>query len=315
MNKMKPLIINLEPEGYSLKAASRLGEYFDYREVQNGKILPEQLKEASGIITRLAYQINHDFLGDVEKLKFVATATTGINHIDETLGLDIVSLKGERAFLNKITPTAEHTWGLLLALARQYKKAFKSVEQFVWNRDEHLGIQLYGKTIGIIGLGRLGRMVAQYAKAFGMRVVYHDNQAVNSEFESVSLDTLLQQSDVVSIHLPLESDTVEFISYKELSMMKPGALLINTARGEILNEDALLDALLSGRLAGAALDVVSEEKAWGGIVPAENRLVQYACNHHNLLITPHIGGACPDAMRMTEEFIAEKIIQHYAQLS
>ena len=309
--KVKPLIINLEPEGYSDKAVLMLSEYFDYRVIQPHYPLGEQISDAIGIITRLAYRIDYDFLAQAKKIKFIATATTGLNHIAEGLDLEIISLKGERDFLNKITPTAEHTWGLIIALARQYKKAFSSVESYFWDRDQNLGMQLFGKTIGIIGLGRLGFMVAQYAQAFGMRVLYYDIKQMNVDFREELLSSLLEKSDVVTIHLPFDSETRDFISHDELSLMKRNALLINTARGEIVNEDALLYALESGYIGGAALDVLNGEVTWKGKVPHHNKLIKYAKNNENLLITPHIGGACPDAMRMTEQFIAQKIIKYY----
>ena len=219
-------------------------------------------------------------------------------------------MKGEKKFLNNITPTAELTWGLLLALIRKLPAAFDSVLNGSWDRDLFLGTELKGKTLGIIGFGRLGKMVAKYGAAFGMNVVYSDID----EFESVlfakpiELMELLTTSDVISLHIPLEHSTQGFFGEAEIKSMKEGAILINTSRGEVLNEDALLQALSSKHLSGAALDVLQGEVSADSISFKKNKLIDYAKKNQNLLITPHIGGACPDSMRLTEGFVAKKLI-------
>lgn len=307
--------MNLEPEGYSSIARKLIEAHFEYRELLKSKNVDEQVVNATAIITRLGYKIDRELIGSPHHLKFILTATTGTNHIDlqyvEGLGAKVLSLKGETEFLNKVTPTAEHTWGLLLAICRNYKSAFKDVECNNWDRDAFLGKQLFGKTIGIVGLGRLGKMVARYAEAFGMRVIYNDVVEQDVTHERTELLELMSQSDVISIHVPLNKSTTKLINANCFKILKKGAILLNTARGEVIDEQALLRALLNGKLYGAAIDVVAEESTWSGKVPLDNEIINYAKSHSNLIITPHIGGACPDAMRMTEKFIAEKLISNF----
>lgn len=313
----KPILLNLEPTGYSELAVRELKKYFDYREFDDNGEVSKQLEEAYGIITRLGFNLDKKFLSQSKKLAFVATATTGVNHIDvgyvsHTCNGAVISLRGENEFLNRITPTAEHTWGLLLALIRNYKAAFRDVEKHNWQRDNFLGTQLFGKTLGIVGLGRLGKMVARYGHAFGMRVLFCDAVKIESNYKQVSLQNLLTEADVISVHAPLNALTIDLLSYREFELIKPTSVLVNTARGELVNSNALLQALKSNKIAGAALDVMSEEVAWKGKIPENNSLIDYASKNKNLIITPHIGGACPDAMRATEEFIANKIIRYWS---
>ncbi len=315
----KPIILNLEPTMYSERARELLLPDFEYRELNDRRRLSEEVVQADGIITRLGFNIDKNFLKMTPKLSFIATATTGTNHIDneyltKVLGADLISLKGETDFLNKITPTAEHTWGLLLALVRHYKAAFFDVENYKWQRNNFLGSQLHGKTLGIIGLGRLGKMVANYGHAFGMNIMYTDIKEVKSTFKQVELTHLLKNSDVISIHAPFNESTRNLLSFKELEHVKPSCFLINTARGELVNSRAILRALELKKMAGAALDVVSGEVHWEGDIPIDCELINYAKKYQNLIITPHIGGACPDAMRLTEEFIARKIINKCKQV-
>lgn len=312
---MKPIIINLEPEGYSKLAADKLEKYFEYRVLSPDKVLEEEISEVVGIITRLGFNLTREFLSRLPNLRFVATATTGVNHVDqeymEEIGGKVISLKGETDFLDTITPTAEHAWGLLIALIRNYKSAFDSVEKYRWNRDLFHGERLRGKKLGIIGMGRLGRMMAKYGIAFEMNVVFYDNKDINFErAQQVSLSELLSTSDVVSIHLPLLDSTFNFFSYHEISLMKSSAFLINTARGEVLNEEALIWGLEEGEISGAALDVLAGEVSWGTSIPDDNRLIAYAKCKSNLIITPHIGGACPEVMRLTEDFICDKVLTY-----
>ncbi|MGF1765947.1 D-isomer specific 2-hydroxyacid dehydrogenase family protein [Enterovibrio makurazakiensis] len=314
----RKVVVNLEPEGYSDKAKMLLSEHFDYIECSEINDNKDILKKANGIISRLNHQLDEEFLKNSNALEFLATATTGTNHIDTDFTnanqIQVISLKGEVEFLKRITPTAEHTWGLLISLLRNYKFHLRNVESRNWDRDSQYGTQLLGKTIGIIGLGRLGLMVADYAKCFGMNVIYNDIESRDHWAKSVSLDVLMRTSDIISVHVPLNTDTEKMLSIDEFDVMKDGVFLVNTARGEIIDESALMESLKSGKVAGAALDVLSGEKKWRGVVPSDNHLVEWAIQNTNLIVTPHIGGACPDAMRMTEEFVASKIIQHYTKI-
>jgi D-3-phosphoglycerate dehydrogenase / 2-oxoglutarate reductase len=309
---IKPILLNIEPFKFSKIAKKMLQNYFDYREATSESLIKQELPGACVLLTRLGYNLNKDFLCNAKKLKYVVTPTTGTNHIDEVyltrIGANVVSLKGEIEFLKKVTPTAEHTWGLLLALLRDYKYAFQDVENYRWRRDDFKGSQIKGKTIGIVGMGRLGEMVAKYASAFGMEVIFSDICQIKSHHRQVSFLELLKNSDVVSIHVPLDNTTRGLFSYEEFSIMKSTAIILNTSRGDIIDDCALLDALENKKLSGAGLDVLKFEEDWGLNVPTDHALIGYAKRNSNLIITPHIGGACPEVMRLAEEFISKKLI-------
>ncbi|HPO58472.1 MAG TPA: NAD(P)-dependent oxidoreductase, partial [Anaerolineaceae bacterium] len=180
-----------------------------------------------------------------------------------------------------------------------------SVLRGEWNRDAFRGHDLCGRSLGILGLGRIGEKVARYGLAFGMRVLAYDptrDPWMEGVERANTMDELLAASEVLSIHVPLNERTEGLIGRRELALLPPGALLVNTARGAVLQREALLEALESGRLGGAALDVLWDERG-----AADERLLEYARTHENLLITPHIGGATVESMAATEVFMARKL--------
>jgi len=318
--KVPPIrLLNLEPEHYSERAREILNSFaqVDERPLP-ASALAEELRAYDGVILRLGHRLNGEALGGATRLKVVATPTTGLDHLDvtalERLGITVISLRGERAFLDTIRATAEHTMTLLLALTREIPWAYGSVLRGQWDRDPYRGNELFGKTMGIVGLGRLGRQVAGYGLAFGMRILAHNKPAPvpRARVRNVSLETLLRQSHVVSLHVPLTRETEGLIGGRELALMRPEAILVNTSRGGVVDEEALLRALERGELAGAALDVLRGEPGTGGAWDQEPPLLAYARNHENLLLTPHIGGAAHGSMEKTEVFLAEKIRDYFA---
>ena len=254
------------------------------------------------------------------RLRWLITPTTGLNHIDleelKRFKIGLISLKGETAFLEKITPTAELVFALLLALLRRLPVAHKDVLAGRWQRQSHLGQELKDLNLGIVGLGRLGTMTAGFARAFGMTVMAYDIKdepflrEVNHHVQRKTLlRDLVAEADVVSIHLPWDQDTVGIIDEEIFRQFKRGAYLINTARGEMIDEAALLTALQEGILAGCAVDVLCGDSRWEGRVPEGNALLDYAREHDNLIITPHIGGYTINAILKTRSFLLEKFLQ------
>ena len=310
-----PRILNLEPEGYSPKARGileRIGQVFDGP--LNREQLLELIKHYDVLIVRLAHMIDAQVIDSAKSLKTIVSATTGLNHIDmneaQRRGIKVLSLQGERTFLDNIHATAEHTWTLLLALLRKIPHAHQHVLSGGWDRDLFKGRELHGRTLGIIGLGRLGTKVAEYGAAFGMRVVGYDRDKSHprpANLELMDLDKVLQLSDVISLHVNYAIENHAMIGRKELSLMKSGTILINTSRGELVDEKALLDALRSGYLGGAALDVLCGEYASRN---TSEELLEYARQHDNLVVTPHIGGCTFDSMEKTEMFMAEKLLKY-----
>jgi D-3-phosphoglycerate dehydrogenase len=307
------VILNLEPSGYSSQARSilkSLGEIIDGPLSRNELLI--ELPNVDVLIVRLGQNIDREILSQGDRLRTIVSATTGLDHIDleaaREKGIQILSLRGETDFLRSIPATAEHTWALLLAVRRHVVAAQSAATRGDWNRDKFRGRELRNATIGLLGLGRVGRQVAEYARAFGMQVVAYDPHV--DDWPAVvtrarTMAEMLRSAEILSIHIPLTAETHGLMDSKHLALMPEGATLINTSRGEIVDEDALVDALASGRVAAAGLDTICDER---NREKRENgRLLAYARDHDHLLITPHIGGATIESMARTELFMAEKL--------
>jgi D-3-phosphoglycerate dehydrogenase len=314
-------ILNAEPLNYHPQPRRVLQMLGHLDELQlNRTELLARLAGYQVLITRLGFQIDREVLDAAPQLKVIVTATTGLDHIDiayaEQRGIKVLSLRGEIEFLHTIPATAEHTWGLLLALVRRIPWAYQSVLAGEWERDRFRGHDLSGKRMGIAGLGRIGQKVARYGLAFGMQVSAYTLPPaleIPGVSQCSSLPDLLGQSDVLSLHVPLNAETAGMIGTKELALLPPGAIVVNTARGAVLDEAALLAALQQGHLAGAAIDVLAEERQQNSM--SRERLLAYARTHPNLLITPHIGGATEESMCATELFMAHKLKQYLETIS
>lgn len=260
---------------------------------------------------RLRHAIGADVMDAAPSLRWIVSPTTGLNHIDldaaESRGVRILSLKGEVDFLKEIRATAELTIGLMLALLRHIPNAAADVLAGHWNRDRFQGRELYGCRIGLVGFGRLGRIVARYLGAFDSRVSVCDPHVKDANMDEVTwlpLHELLRGSDIVSLHASYAPDAARFFNAACFDQMPRGAYFINTARGELVDEGALLDALKSGKLAGAALDVLSEETA---LLFQAHPLIEFARTSNRLLITPHIGGCTAESMERAEFFMARRL--------
>ena len=251
--------------------------------------LAELIGDYDAIVVRSATRVTADLLAAGGRLRVVARAGIGVDNVD-------VAAATERGILVINAPTAnlisatEHTLGLLLALARNIPAADASVRAGEWDRKRFQGRELMGKTLGVVGLGRIGQAVAARARAFDMRVLAHDPYldaavARRLDIEMRPLDELLAESDAVTLHLPLSDGTRNLIDARRLARMKPGALLVNCARGGVVDDAALLAALEEGRLAGAALDVFAQEP------PTDLALAA----HPRVVATPHIGAQTREA--------------------
>lgn len=305
-------ILNAEPEGYSVEAMAVLQDLgqVDARPLTRAELLAV-LPDYDALIVRLGLQVDREVLQRGRRLKAVISATTGLDHIDleaaRELGVQVLSLRGEVDFLRSIPATAELTWALLLALVRRIPAAFQSVLAGEWERDRFRGHDLAGKRLGILGLGRVGSMVARYGLAFNMRVAAYDPHPqmwVDGVERLPAMSDLLARSQVLSVHVPLNEETRGLIGEGEIGRLPNRSLLVNTSRGEVIDEAALVSALESGTLAGAALDVIAGERGAG---IDGSPLAAYARAHDNLIITPHIGGATRESMAATEVFMARKL--------
>ena len=277
----------------------------------DAEILRQQLPESDVYLASLQVRVDAAQIEAAARLKAIATPSTGLDHIDlpatERRGITILSLRDDKAFLNSLTATAELAWALLLSVMRRLPWAVQAAHSGDWARDRFRGHQLSGKTLGIIGYGRLGSMVAEFGKTFRMRVLATDvtHKSPAPGVTMLPLAELLPQADVVSIHVHLTDQTRGMLGREQFASMKRGAVLINTSRGAIIDEAALLDALNSGALLGAGLDVIDGE--WRPDLP-QHPLIQYASKHENLVISPHIGGVTYESQRMAYTRTVEMIV-------
>jgi D-3-phosphoglycerate dehydrogenase len=244
------------------------------------------------------------------RLKVVSCASTGTDHVERgeitRRGIVVRSLSDTPQVIQSLTPAAELTWALILACARKLPTALTHVREGKWVREKFPGMMLNGRQLGLVGFGRIGGWMSRYAKAFGMRVVAYDPHRSNfpDDVKSVSLPGVLQTSDIVSVHVPLTQETNALISRDLLAAIKPGAIFINTSRGAIVDEAALLEGLQSGRISAAGLDVLQGEPEIAG-----HPLLEYARTHDNLLITPHCGGFSPDAVALVSAHAARVALE------
>ena len=303
-------VLNAEPAGYSAKAIESWKQKgYAYKSSGWEEIMNTgSFEEVYILIVRLAKKIDKKILDKFPNLTHLVSATTGLDHIEQDAlkerNIQLVSLRGQDDFLRTIPSTAEHTWALLLALIRNIPAANEDVKAGNWNRDKFRGQQLKGKTIGIIGLGRTGMKVAGYAQAFDMHIQYFDPNVEQSIFHKCGrLEELLSSSDIVSLHVHLDEKTKHLIGVHNISYLKQDCLLINTSRGELLDENAVAAALLSKKIKGIATDVLSTELS--DIKRSPLWLAQQ--QKENMIITAHLGGATNDAMWACEEFIVDLV--------
>lgn len=309
----KPTILIAEAKGFPDDVVQKLRRisYVVLADLDSDA-LSEAVHNVDVLWVRLRNFIGSDILTRANQLRLIVSPTTGLNHIDvkaaESKGVQILSLRGETEFLKEVRATAEFTIGLILTLMRHISRAKAHVCKGGWDRELFKGTELYQKTVGVVGYGRLGRLVSHYLLAFGCDVLivdpYVSADKVDTDIQVVSMDILLRKADIITIHVNLTESNRFFFGREHFAAMKPTALLINTSRGELIDEDALCEALRDGRIAGAALDVLSNEQTAD---IAHRPLVQYANEYENLIITPHIGGNTEESLIKTERFLANKL--------
>lgn len=309
-------VLHADADGWPAAARRRLEEVAAVETASLDRAgLLARLPGFDALIVRLGHQLDQEVFAAGPRLRFVASATTGLDHVDLEAAarhrVEVISLRGETLFLESIPATAEFTWALLLALIRRLPWAAADVRAGHWRRELFRGQDLAGRRLGIVGLGRVGRQVARFGLAFGMQVAAYD-PAPGRELAGVtlcaSLRELFERTDVACIHAPLDERTRGMIGDTELGWLEPEALLVNTARGGLLDEGALVRALESGRLGGAAIDVVeSERDPEARKAGPLFRFLAERGDEGRLLITPHLAGASFDSMARTEIFIADKL--------
>lgn len=315
----RPTLVYYELQGFQKTTLEYMHRFFDITTLPDpGCDTADILQKASVVFAPMGFVFGRDKIDACRILEVIATPTTGILHIDHDhareRGISVCSLKNQQEFLSTITCTAELTWGLLLAVVRHLIPAHDSVLEGKWN-GRHFGKEtprmLSSMMLGIIGLGRLGSWVARYGNAFGMEVYYYDPYVTVEQYTRCDdLYHLAKSSDIVSVHAHLTKETEGLVDRKFIQCMPRGSFIINTARGGIVDEQALLDGLVSGHLAGAGVDMLAGEHLPGFKQKlSDHPLINYARSHDNLLITPKIGGCTIDAWEKTERHLVDLIIR------
>jgi D-3-phosphoglycerate dehydrogenase len=297
----KPIV--LIAEELSPATVEALGPDFDIRSVDgtDRDALLAAIPEAHAILIRSATQIDAEALAAAKLLKVVARAGVGLDNVDikaaTTAGVMVVN-----APTSNIISAAELTIGHILSLARHIPAAHASLSAGEWKRATYTGVELYEKTVGIIGLGRIGALIAARLQAFGVEIIAYDPYVTPARAQQlgvhlVTLDELLEQSDFISIHMPKTPETTGMISTDQLARMKPTAFIVNVARGGLIDEDALYDALKAGTIAGAGLDVFVSEP------PTETKLLSLP----NVVVTPHLGASTDEAQEKAGISVARSV--------
>jgi len=309
----------LSQEGLKLLEEARAkGIDYQVRTGLKGDALRETLAEFEGAICRSGVKITADVLAKNHRLKAIVRAGVGTDNIDKEaatrLGIVVMNTPAGNTL-----STAEHTWTLMLALSRNVAPAYQSLIEHRWDRNKYMGTQLAEKTLGIVGLGRIGQAVAKRARAFEMRVLAYDpflskDRAAEMGIETVdSIRDLLPRVDYLTVHTPLTDETKGIVNHQTLSLLRPGVRLINCARGGIYDEAALAEGLKTGRIAGVALDVFVEE-------PCTNSPL---FGMPGVLCTPHLGASTEEAQAQVAvegvgllvDFLTTGAIRHAVNMS
>jgi D-3-phosphoglycerate dehydrogenase len=277
-----------------------LRERFDV-DVDGDAPLEERIGDYDGIVIRSATTLTAELLERAGRLKVIGRAGVGVDNVD----VEAATRRGivvANAPESTVVSAAEHAVGLLVALARHIPQAHAALKDGRWERSRYGGIELEGKTLGVLGFGRIGQQVARRAVGLGMHVVAHDPFVARERYRELgveraeSRDDVLAVADFLTLHLPLADETRGVIDAEALAKMPPGARLINAARGELVDEDALVEALRSGRLGGAALDVFSEEPYSGPLLGLDN-----------VVVTPHLAASTEEAQDRAGIIVAEQV--------
>ncbi|WP_044747994.1 phosphoglycerate dehydrogenase [Bacillus alveayuensis] len=263
----------------------------------------ESLDQFDALLVRSATKVTEELLGKMKKLKIVGRAGVGVDNIDVEAATKYGVVVINAPDGNTIS-TAEHTFAMITALVRHIPQAHISVKSREWNRSAFVGTELYGKHLGIIGLGRIGSEVAKRARAFGMKVHVYDPfltkaRAEKIGVESCTLDEVLSVSDIITVHTPLTKETKGLLGPKNLAKTKKGVYLVNCARGGIIDEQALVSFLENGHVAGVALDVFEQEP------PGDHPLLSF----DNVIVTPHLGASTVEAQLNVATQVAEEVLK------
>ena len=273
----------------------------------------EKIADYEGIIIRSRIPVDQNFLEHAKNLKFIARVGAGMENIDvrfaEERGIKLISSpEGNR------DSVAEHVVGMLLILMHRLFISSAEVKNGIWKREENRGDELLGKTFGIIGYGNMGKAVAKRLSGFGVKVIFHDILPnLSDEFATqVSLDTLKNETDILSLHIPITNETHHLIDAQFISEMKKDFYFINTARGKNVKTSDLVEAIRSGKVRGACLDVLEYEKPSFENLEIENNDSAFLLQSEKVIVTPHIAGWTVQSKEKLAQVIVDKILAEFA---
>lgn len=303
---MKKILISDPIDKNCISLLKNFGYEVNHKPGMTAEQILEEIAEYHGLIVRSETKVTSHLISKMKQMEIIGRAGTGVDNID-------VEAATRRGIIVMNTPggntisAAEHTMALMLSMCRNVPQANISIREGKWERKKFQGSELFGKTLGIIGLGKIGREVAVRAKSFGMKILGYDpllsdETAVKIGVELVTLEKLFRSSDLISLHVPLSPETKYLISSNSLNKCKDGVKIINCARGGIINEADLLNALNSGKVSSAAVDVFEKE-------PPD--LSQELFNHPKLICTPHLGASTEEAQEKVAVQIAEQFHNYF----
>ena len=263
-------------------------------------------------VPHLFEEVDAEVISKAKNLKILATPSTGRDHIDiesiEKAGIHFISLNDDRSFINEITSTAEMNWLLILSCMPNLRYLMERVQiDKSWINTDIRGFELNNKTLGVIGYGRLGKMVARYGQCFGMRVLAYDidETMYDSVIEPADLEKLYRESDVISLNTKLNPTSANMINADAVAAMKDGVVIVNTARGGMIDSDVIMEGLDTGKIAAIGLDVCNDEYESAQL--PKDPLVERSFTDKRIVITPHAGGSTHDAHGKVFGKVAELI--------
>jgi D-3-phosphoglycerate dehydrogenase len=270
--------------------------------------------QIQGIYTnpnKQSFVINESVLKDTA-IRVICTASTGTNHIDinfcDSNNIDVISLTKDMQTIEKITSTAEHAFSLMMSMIRNIPSSFESVKRKEWDYEKYIGRQVDNLAIGILGYGRLGKMMARFCDAFNMEIFVCDPYVKVENFKQVGFNEMMEKSDIISLHVHLNDETNHMINSNSLDLCRRSPYIINTSRGAVANEYDIIRALREKKISGYATDVLENEL--GDI--EKSPLIEKA-NQFNIVITPHIGGMTREGQKIAYTRVAQVLIDSYGK--
>jgi D-3-phosphoglycerate dehydrogenase len=290
------------------ESAAALGYLVDDRPQISREETLKAIADFDGIAVRTKFRIDKELFDAAPNLKFVARAGAGLDNIDIAIAKErgIALLAANEGNMDAV---GEHAVGLLLSLMNNFRKADIEIRNGRWDREGNRGYELKGKTVGIIGYGFMGQSFARKLAGFGVNVIAYDKYKTNFSDQSAreaSMEEIVKHSDVLSLHIPLTNETRQMVNHEYLFHFKKPIFFINTARGEIVDTQAVLDHIASGKILGAGLDVLEKEKF---PILTEQPWYEHLKNSQKVILTPHVAGWTFDSYRKISEVLAEKLAQ------